>query len=345
MVVYIVTFSISILFMYLAYEKKGGKLRERFFLCCSFMGPFLVAAFRRDVGTDYMNYKDIYCNYYDWLDETWEPGFVGICKLVHNMGLNFQWIMAISAFLILFAVYYYINKEAKYPVFSLFIFFSMAYYFQGMNIVRQWLAIGIVMFGFRYLKAGNIKFFAYVFLACMFHKSAIVYLAAWIFLRVCWKWYYYFLGAGILAVMLYFHNFFLNFVYLLYGRGYASGIFSKFNFDLKYIVFYSLLLFLCCLYYKKLLRQDKKNIIFINMVYMILMLYSFCGWLPLISRVIDMFAPMVITFIPELLLCLGCKEEKKYVRSFAVGGYLVIFFYLTLCLNFHDVLPYLHIKL
>ena len=178
MLVYIILMSICIIFHYLyKYKILNAKTQNILFwgLCVLFT---LVSALRYGVGTDYF---DTYANILH-LVELGRPFhfeflFLKLNELVVFFGGNIQMLMAICAILTvpMFFLFVKRNVTSKYWFFSIFLFIGFTIYYATMNVVRQYVAIAILLLAYDFFK--NKKYIGFILLAllaALFHTSAII---------------------------------------------------------------------------------------------------------------------------------------------------------------------------
>ena len=180
--IYIALFVFELLFG-LAIIKKEKKYKK-IYLIVSFILLAGIAALRtKNVGIDTLQFHDAYLRigYLDWTElttERYEIGFSVLCKLLNYITANPQILISFTAIFINFSVVRFIYKNSNDVVFSILLYILLNFYFSYMNIMRQAMAIAILLFAFDAMKNGRkIKYFLLVGLATTFHGSAILGLA------------------------------------------------------------------------------------------------------------------------------------------------------------------------
>ena len=188
MIIYLITFSISIVFTFMAQKcfknnKKSitGILMSMFAITM----PTLLASFRdENVGTDVAVYmkkifylaanSDTFLNYSQMT--TIEFLYKVLNYIVACFSSNLHVFMFVAEFLIVSIVYisiYYYRE--KIPMWLAFLVFLLMYFNRSLNIVRQSIAIPITFLAFKYIKEKNIvKYVITIIIATLFHSSAFV---------------------------------------------------------------------------------------------------------------------------------------------------------------------------
>ena len=144
------------------------------------------------VGTDSGSYARSFTNIDDmegdWKEQlTDEPGFYYL-KLILSMVSNQYWVLFTGIALLTYScVVIAIKRETEKIVIPLFVFITLGLYTFVFNAARQGIAVAIYMLSFKFLfedhKTGFLKYCFFVFLAAMFHKTAVVALPLYFLFR------------------------------------------------------------------------------------------------------------------------------------------------------------------
>lgn len=148
------------------------------FFYIAFLIVFLPSALRYEIGVDFFSYKMLFqyiSNGVDFDQIGVEIGYYYLNLAVSKLGLGFEWVIAIVAFLI----FYLFFKSFPYKNRFLygFIFVSL-FFFSANNLLRNWISLGIIWLSiFSYISNKNImKLILGIFFASIFHKSALIFL-------------------------------------------------------------------------------------------------------------------------------------------------------------------------
>ena len=108
------------------------------------------------------------------------------CLITHNP----QIIFIITSIAINGSIFYLIFKYSKNPLLSIVIYFIGAYYFESMNIIRQYLGVSILLFAFPLIKEKKyIKVLILCTIAYFIHNASIVLSLTYILLFIYNKIY------------------------------------------------------------------------------------------------------------------------------------------------------------
>ena len=163
----------------------------KYYLIFIFSILTLLSALRNiSVGVDTSQYYEAYklIGTIEWneLDKLrYEIGFSLLCKVLNYISSNPQLLLIVTSIFINSSVGLFIYRNSNNVVLSSFIFITYNLYFNYMNIMRQAIAIAIVLFAYEYLKNKKIiKYSILVLIASLFHTSSIICLLFIIFSKV-----------------------------------------------------------------------------------------------------------------------------------------------------------------
>lgn len=156
-------------------EKGRAWLDRWFFLSIAFLLVFIPAAIRYDVGTDYLNYLDIYQGGRadDRLEvyKNKEPLFYFVNWFYRSFNAHFQWVFATLSFVFTAVAFKAYPRNKGWLIH--FLFFSMLWFFSfnGMRqaVALSWCLLALVnFFDRRY-----IRFLIFTLIGVAFHQSVL----------------------------------------------------------------------------------------------------------------------------------------------------------------------------
>lgn len=168
--------------------------QQRYIAYIYFLFIWFIGAFRKDIGTDYSAYENMYNiwpihvhNSY-FFDADIEPTFSFIVACLQEFDFHSQMLFVVYETIILMFLYLSVRKYFHQSFCILaFILLYVAFptnggYWWGLNVMRQAAAISISFYASSFLDekklAKSIMIFA---LACMFHYSAIIVVLLFLF--------------------------------------------------------------------------------------------------------------------------------------------------------------------
>ena len=171
-------------------NEKNRKKRWRWLFLAAFP-MFVLVAFRgHNLGNDTNSYLKFFTKmvYTPWSDifvvnaltSDFEPGFVVFEKLITLITSSARVYQVIYSFIYLVSVVTFANRLEKYNFSFLYFFATIGLYTFMFTGVRQCLAMCICLWSYPYIKKRKlIPFLILLLLAFSFHKSAILFIAAY----------------------------------------------------------------------------------------------------------------------------------------------------------------------
>ena len=344
------------------YRITRQQMCNRICLLAIFLILFALSACRLNVGNDYAKYVEfmhlVNCDSY----VPTEIGFNLLVKLIYGLSgyENYLLVFAAYAFVtvlvFLLAIY---EQSDEFPL-SFFLFMALGYYFQTFSTVRYYLALAIALYSMKFvLRKQWGRFLALVLLGSTFHKSLLVVIPLYFLASSRWKKWQLGLAALFCTTFLFLQDFYLKIVVFLYptyeDTEYLEGGTSYINIlrCAAVLIFAGVVLWMQRRQSEinvvededRQVRSDLEDDRFRFYFYLnlgALVLYVFCSFLPIISRIGYYLTVSQILFLPMLLQQL---PDKKWRRLFRVGVILAAMFYFMMYLSRADndgvlILPY-----
>jgi len=181
MYIYIITFLITILLIWLAENKAKSRKIKIILLILAVVPMFFISAIRYNVGTDYE--KRYVADYYTLLEGknvgNLEIGFKAIDYLCLFFTKEPYLLFVITSLIILAIIFEVIYKKSSNRILSIIIFFLGGYFFATLNIIRQYISVAFILLGYQFLMSENKKkayigFVICAILAFFMHSSSII---------------------------------------------------------------------------------------------------------------------------------------------------------------------------
>lgn len=292
------------------------------------------------VGADLLTYISIFKNIskINILKYDMEKGYLLFNKVANIFTNNERIYLIIVSILIIGMLSNYIYKNSKMIWLSFFLLVTLGYYEMSFNILRQILAMGIMLYSIDSIKERNIKKFLLIYIVGLnFHYTAGIFLILYIIYPLKINIYYNFiLILGILSNII-FGKEILNFIlkilpkyYSRYGDKITSGE-GKIYFVFLLGVYVVGLIFI---------KNKEKLRIEYHMLALAILLQSISINFSLFVRTVQYFAISMIILIPNII-----KKQKdikiRYMGIICI--ILVTFFYFQINLdrNLSRIIPYL----
>lgn len=149
----------------------------------------LFGAIRWETGTDWLSYLNLFNRTSDWDDLfileniEFETGFIILNLFSHYICTSYSLCLTIQSAIIFFLLYKSLQQQSILPLVSLFIYFSMS--LAGIFFVRQTIALVILLYATKYIYNRKLwHFITYIFIASLFHRTASIYILAY----MCCNW-------------------------------------------------------------------------------------------------------------------------------------------------------------
>ena len=315
-----------------------------------FLILFVLSACRLNVGTDYAKYVEfmhlVNCDSY----VPTEIGFNLLVKFIY-------WLSGYENYLLVFAVYAFVTvllfmlaiyeSSDDFPL-SFFLFMALGYYFQTFSTVRYYLALAIALYSMKFvLRKQWGRFLVLILLGSAFHKSLLVVIPLYFLATLRWKKWQLGLAALFCSTFLFMQDFYLKIVVFLYptyeDTEYLEGGTSYINIlrCAAVLIFAGSVLWMQRRQNRINAWEDESRQIgrgleddrfrfyfYLNLG--ALVLYVFCSFLPIISRIGYYLTVSQILFLPMLLQLIA---DKRWSRLFRMGIILAAVLYFVMYLS------------
>lgn len=342
------------------YRTTRQQMCNRVCLFAVFLILFALSACRLNVGNDYAKYVEfmhlVNCDAY----VPTEAGFNLLVKILYGLSgfENYLLVFAVYAFVTIgiFLLGMYEQSE-DFPL-TFFLFMALGYYFQTFSTVRYYLALALALYAMKFVMRGQWgRFTVLILLGSAFHKSLLVVIPLYILAVLPWKKWQLAAGALFCTTFLFCQDFYLKLVVLLYptyeDTEYLEGGTSYINI-LRCL---AVLAFSGIVYWSgkrsgSTRREEQKNAevgerydrahfyFYLNLG--ALVLYVFCSFLPIISRIGYYLTVSHILYLPMLLKRV---EDRRWRKALRAGILLAAVLYFAIYMSRADndgtlILPY-----
>ena len=327
MIIYVLV-NISILLLAIIYvPKKSNEITHRklfnspsdlLFLSSSFVLLFIISAFRGDFTSDYNGYLGLFKHYnlfsfreifqYKFGQEI---GYVILNRIIGLFTNDGIYIFIATSLIILFLFFREFRKESAIIWLSVLIFTTIGPFYTSFNIARQILSVAIIFAASRYLYKRNlIKYMIFVFLATLFHKTAII-MGLFYFvlnLRLSIK------RVVFIAIGFMLSTFFIENMVTL-GRKYfytyyTATSYGMTGYNYKNVIAPILFLIFTLLHFKRLDLNDIKTKIWANAVIYYSIFSLFGLNVHILQRFSVFFMPYLCLMIPKIVVSVRNKNLK-----------------------------------
>ena len=361
MSIYIILYVMMIIASFLANKLKQTsiihgeykiRLNKFFFTLTAFFFMFIIQGMRDIyVGVDTKAYIDIFDEIVasegliDFQESSFlnlEIGYVLLNTAISSVSNDNHFFILVSSGIVLFLHVLFLFRNSKNIYISIYLFFGLNHFITSMVSLRQYIAIGIIMWMLPSLEKKKIFRSALIgFVAFMFHNSTVVFILAIIIAyffkkKIKYSWY-------ALAVLL------LSLPATIILKDFIVAFIPKYEFYEAYMgqagigpfAIMCAMLYFCVFmvysYYVKDNESEYKNILLMLMAFAV---YTpFLGiYLPWAFRLTYYFTYIPLLIVPDLIE-IRWRKNKMIPRVIVAFISLVLFTY-QLLTNAGNVVPY-----
>ena len=327
MTIYIIIIILTILLGYCLKPNKNQK-NKKIYIIIIFSILAIVAAIRNyTVGVDTPQFCDAFEKIsrmtIEQAEEStrYEIGFITLCKLLSYITTNYQILIIVTSLFIMFSVGQFIYKESKDCILSSLLFILLNCYAMYMNVMRQAIAISIILLGYTYFFKNNkiIKYFFTIIFASLFHQSAIIMIVTIFLQKLKFKNKYFLITIIISGIIFVFANPILNLFTKLFTTysGYLESQFAVSNYFASVLnALVAIIFFVIGICYNKNKFKEKDRTVLDFYAFMIMLnviFFVFIIKISIFSRLTTYFNIFNILLIPEFIRNIQKKEDKRFI--------------------------------
>ncbi|WP_195932060.1 EpsG family protein [Turicibacter sanguinis] len=328
--------------------------KNRGLICILFGMIFiLISGFRNisvgsDLNTYYFRYKLISSSSWNSLidfHEAWgfEYGFLILNKLLGFISTSPYFYIFITSAFILLSFIIFIYKYSEMPYYSFFVFIGLNLFGTSMNLIRLYIACAIILFSIKYIYSKEaIKYFFVVFLASLFHSSALVMI---IFYPLCQlkentKFYIYSImifilsyifGSKIIEILLKLGS---SYYYERYSSNLGNG-------DGEVVLLFFIFILLSYLFFKNfnLINDRFKDTLWIKFLILCIFLGIISLKLNIAARLMWYTKAGLIITIPNIIVNIK-NIEFRFIYTIIVTIGILIIYFMLISSSFVGIVPY-----
>lgn len=327
-------------------SQQKNSLISKILIYISFISLFAVSALRYNVGSDYQAYEDLFSRIesYDLNNSAYEFGYVLLNKMIYLISDNNQSIFIITSFVILFFIVITIFRYSNKLEVSMFLFITLYFYYSSFNIVRQYISIAIMFYATRYIFDRNFKIYVLcVIIALFFHTTAIFALPLYFLSDKKLNNKMLIISIIVTCIVLVLINPIFNIITVLFPKyAYYEGGVLFTSGSYRSIIVIGSIFFSTYLYRNKIIRKDEKNTLYINAMFIGLIVSILGIKSVLFIRIMSYFSIYSILLIPNFIN--SFEKKLKPLVYLLIINISYIYCYLLLSKNDGGVLPYIFRK-
>lgn len=308
------------------------------FLYCWIVGAFLTfIASVRDVttGVDVVGYAEAfhYLSGLSWTDlfqYGWEPGYLAYNKIISLFFSDEQALLVVTAILTTTGYAMFICRYSKIPWLSFFLFICFAYFSMSISILRQSLAMVIILNSLKYvLERKKLKYFLCVGVASMFHITALICILIYFFPKIKISiTNFVILLIGSFVFMRIFGQQLLAYSILMTKESYSDIVESGQGYGMLLLLIF---VTSCGLFISKI--ESEEDRLFVHLMIIACCLQFFATQFSLLARIVSYFGVAMIIFIPNVIISLRRAEYRLLGNIVCVCLSVAYYYLLVLARN------------
>lgn len=340
---------IASLFVYIG----NNGILKKFCLLWGIGIPVFFQTFRF-VGTDTFTYIDIFnsdngiplirlLNNSDW-KEPLNTLFIYIGNQFNNYHVYFFLYGLLTTYIMYKALEFFLSDNPQLLSLSFFLYLMM-FYPQSLNIMRQELALSIIVYAYRFIIQKNIlKYMCSIFIAAGFHFSALIAMPIYFIINKNGNINKIFMSLISVALLLFTNKISVFFTSISEIEGFQRyDQYANFNGDINNRIFFLYLLIYIIIF--AFINKVEINKVSKNLLYALLiigLIAELTGFVsPFIKRIALYFDISQIILLPYIAQCFIRKSSKYIVNIFIIVGAIMYYIALFVVLKQVQIYPFI----
>lgn len=349
MTIYLLNLFSIILYQFLLNTSTVIPTQKRSEVLCWVVGVqlLLTAVLRNDsVGGDLIVYLEVFntiknLQWNEVISSTrFEYGYLLLNKISSLISEDGRVLIVITSLCVVIGYIYYIYKNSRIKWLSLFLFIALGHYLTSLSMLRQSIAIVILLNSLQFVeKRQFVRFLLCIISASCFHVTAIVFIVLYPLAKFKISIGYFLIIFFLsFALSKLFGNIFLFTAIEQYFTNYDGKIIAGEGYNMLFLLF--LITFLGIVFYKFPDRHGKKINIPYQMMILACSFQLFSLQFSLFSRIVLYFSTAMIVFVPNVLSLISDKKIRlmaQIIVCILATLYLII---IVLARNTSNIYPY-----
>lgn len=308
---------------------------------------FMAPLFDRLKGGPIDSVPALYVNYIRVLNNQ-EWGFRQLMELASWSGIGFRLITVVTSLMIGACVFVAVFRQSRNPVLAIYLYVTTSNYFLGLNVIRQYVAIGFALVAVEFIvRRKAVPFLAFLAAGMLFHKTVVLLAPCYLLRRFPIRPV---IGFALVAAALAFScvaepvalwtmpKVGLGHYCRYFGpdSGWAKDGFEYFFFAIN----------LCFMafggwYWKRAAEKDDYFAIWYGMTVIGTLFLALSGTLPLMKRINFYFSAPQFLLLPAILAAEERMRVRRVLTSLVLVGFALEMTVAVWVFNKNEVLPYI----
>lgn len=269
-----------------------------------------------------------------------ETGWHYLAKALSLIANNFRIVIVFNGALLMTIIGLFIYQNSRCKWLSFYLFITLGYYGHSLSAIRQYLAISILIISMNFVKKRKLlSFLACIFLASLFHKTALCFAIVYLYPMFKLTKKYWCISAIFAFISLLASKPILNLIINLAGYESYRKYIGNGNGE-GMLLMLSAYLIIVVIYRKQLQKTEKNYTLYISMLVTAIILNISALQFLLMGRLMEYFHIILIILLPNTLACIQ-NYRTKYVGTLIICLLTLIYYLLFICrLDTSGLIPY-----
>lgn len=304
----------------------GNKAKNKYFIIVAVAAMFILLGFRdaysvgNDSSSSYLHefqrkenesWSDV------WSNNEYHKLFFLLMKLVYvATNGNYQVFIVLASAFVMYAFGYLILHYSCSPVQSILYYMGLLYYTFHFNALKQSIAMSFLIFAFdAMMKKKPVRYLFFVFMATMFHFPSIVFLPAYLIVKLKLSGSYLFVLAGLLALTYIFRDRIIDLMTDVYET-------EMYDFGIRFLankVLIMILIVVAGLVLRPPTPDDRLYGALLSLLGVAIVLQTFVNYNNTFERLADYYFQFSAVFIPLVFEKIELKKNYLSQRILVIG--------------------------
>lgn len=268
-----------------------------------------------------------------------EPGYLLLNKILTFFTTDERLLLVVTSGIVVVGFCVFICKNSRIPWLSLYLFIALGFYTTSLSMLRQSLAIALILGSVRYVEQRKFfNFLIVVLAAVLFHYTAVVFLILYPISRFKVTWGYFICmltGAFLISWVL--GKIFLFTIIEKFYSSYEDQITGGTGYNMLLLL---ILVTVAGLFLWRKREDSQQRNVIAQMMILACCFQFMALHFGLFARVVLYFSVSQLIFIPNAISCISVKD-LKFLTGLIVSG-LAIFYFVVFILGGDScgILPY-----
>lgn len=327
-----------------------GKTNKKLYSIIMFIEFTFISGLRHYlIGTDTITYFYVFRSvleygYKIFNISRYEKGYILLNILVGKIVNNYTFFLCVCAFITNYFIFKFIRKYSENICVSFLLFFFCRFFFSEMNIIRQYIAIGIFLYSFKYIETRKfVKYLICIGIAMLFHYSVIFMIPVYYIYdikldvkKIIW------MSLVTLIINMMFYSILIKITGVLgIYQEYIDKFYGSNKVGSMITFFMHFVIFIFLLYLSKNKEITKRDNFLYNCSFILILISFLSIRLSVLNRIIEYLSILMIVQIPNFIKYVTTSKKRFVLYIFVIICFMIYCSVITYFRpNWNTVYPY-----